>query len=239
MKNWGYLMKTTVTVGFGLCSFFAVSACQTTTGGGGTVAGDIVRARLEAFGDASDQTIGYDTTPYSTSMPTSGTARYSGYAQINVANSSATVLDAYAGLSDFVATFDLNGADVDGKLDSFVVLEGLTLERIDDFYADYSRATTDAQRQAVEDEFIASASVVDGSIDLTARNEIDPLFMAFTANGTLTHSGNTLRVAGITDGDFSGSNWEYLAAYGDSDTGLSFTKNGSSVWGNLTAIAKR
>lgn len=215
-------------------SIILLAGCQMSSDAAG-----LRDARLDAYYAASEATEGALYADATYDMPVSGTATYEGQATIAVGNQATTRQDLFAGTSTYEARFTGYEADIDGKLENFVVREDLSVQELEQVLNAYASADTTAEQERALKSIMQNASVIDGEVILTARGEYDPSFLTFATDGTLTSGTRVTDLSGQTSGAFMGDGAEYLAVYGSSDDGLSFDQGGQDRFGILLSLSRK
>lgn len=193
--------KLLIRTGAVAASALALSGCLKGTGLEGTLA-EVVHDSINGIADLEqeDQTV-----------PTSGSANYSGSAIIDMAPESfADERYVLAGEATLKANFSAAGGSLSGSLQNFVGAEAVNMTEFSD--ALYAGAVEDLEAQ------FEAFTAVDGTIEISPDGNANgnPV-VAF--DGTLTHEGNTIEVGGTGSGHFIGTDAAGVKIYGG--TGLS------------------
>jgi hypothetical protein len=218
--------KNMLRAGLSFCAVFALSGCLKSTGLQGSLA-EVVYDSITEVGALENET---------TTMPTSGTASYTGSALIQMADSATAANQrVMAGEAMLDARFSAAGGAVNGTLQNFVGAKDVDMQAFNT--AIYSGTVSDIEAQ------LADFSPVDGTIDVTAVASTRERFTV-GFSGTLTQDGDTIEVGGTGAGQFVGADAAGLKVYGGTTlngfgTRSTLTENGTPQEGQVYINATR
>ena len=208
---------------------FALSGCLVNTN---SLVADVFEAR--------DDVDGFYAASVSATLPSAGTATYEGFSRItSYSPSDPRFADVFIGTADLTATVDAAGADLSGRLSNFTVAENLAYADYVAIISAYSASHTPGQRQAFVDDVAAISEQVDGSITVSASNQMNPGSMLTYFSGTLWNGATTTTIGGAGESAFYGTGQEYISTYGDTAGALTVTKNGVPYRGSVEAVVGR
>lgn len=197
---------------------------------------DAERAYLHATGDFQ--------TP---NVPTSGTARYEGIAEVSAVDETRNTKDVYIGLATYGAAFTSTGGRISGDVSDFVVLENLGVNE-DPVNSSVSCGgyciDADAARVRISAD-LRPAKPVSGQITLAEAPMENGVFYA-RASGSVDHGpGGETTFDGIVRGSILGSSGQVVSVndvYGhdlDPNVGTQFAamRNGEALTGRFRSKA--
>jgi hypothetical protein len=212
--------KLMLRAGLTLCAAFVLSGCLKGTGLQGSLA-EVVYDSITEVGEFENET---------TTMPTSGTASYTGSALIQMADSATDANQrVMAGEATLDARFSAAGGAVSGSLQNFVGAKDVDMQAFN--AAIYTGTVADIETQ------LADFSPVDGTIDVTADTSTGERFTV-GFSGTLTQDGDTIEVGGTGAGQFVGADADGVKVYGGTTlngfgTQSTLSENGSAQEGQI------
>lgn len=162
-----------------------------------------------------------------TTMPTSGSATYTGSViGFTAASTLATEARVIAGEAEMQADFTSAGGTVSGTLSNFQANDNVDRTALDTAINTGDTAAVDA----IIDQFEA----IDGEIAITDGVITGTRYVA-NVSGTLTHGSDEITVDGKGSGNFAGTDADGIKFYTDSDLteGADFAVNGSPTAGML------
>ncbi|WP_298494398.1 hypothetical protein [uncultured Maritimibacter sp.] len=227
------ILSTYPRLGAAISALALLTACAGTSGSS-TPEGDLAQMLVDnaqAIADLENEQGNTRTT-----MPTSGSATYTGTVTAWVAdNDTATNARVFAGEAEMTARFTNAGGSVTGRFDNFLAKDDVNKFAL-------GNAIGAGDEAGVRD-LLDGFSQADGSLTLS-NGAIAAAEFTADLSGTLTHDGDRIAFGGTGEGQFVGRNAEGAKFYGSTTaTGggnqITITENGAGRVGEVYANTTR
>ncbi|MEC7761324.1 MAG: hypothetical protein VX874_05345 [Pseudomonadota bacterium] len=166
-------------------------------------------------------------------LPTTGSGHFYGFTQIAIPHGNGSS-DYLVGTSNMTARFNGPSFTIKGSNRDFAFIENLSDSDYAALMTDVSAASTAQEASVIVASHLGVREYADGVFGIASIVTSDPVNIAFAVNGAATVGTTVYELGGWAMGGLSDSNLTFLVVQGDTDEGLTLTRNGSSIDATMT-----
>lgn len=166
-------------------------------------------------------------------LPTTGRAFFSGLTQLAMPNGNGTS-DYLVGTSDMTARFNGPSFTIMGRNRDFAFVENLSAADYAALMTDVAAASTAQEASVIVATRLGVREYAGGMFRIESIITSDPVNIAFALKGAATVGETVYDLGGWAMGGLSDSNLTYLVVQGDTDEGMTLTRNGTSIDATMT-----